>query len=83
MKKIFSFFPLFLGCLPLLLGQVVAHVNINKTNINLRGNPVVVGQVTFNAPANGKVILRFDGHCVSAFGDRIILAASENMSWAP
>lgn len=80
-KKILSFAPLFLGCLPILFAQIVAHVNISKTNLNLRGNPVVVGQLTLNAPANGKVILRFDGHCASTYGDRIIVAASETTKW--
>lgn len=81
MKKTVLFSLFLLGFLPVLFAQVVAHTGISQTNINLRGNPVVIGQVTINAPANGKVILRFDGYCISAEGDRIILAASETNTW--
>lgn len=72
-----------LGCLPTLFAQTVAFARVNQVNLNLRGNPVVVGQVTITPPANGKVILRFDGHCLSSEGDRIILAASETNLWGP
>jgi len=71
----------FLGISAALFSQKVAHSGINKSNISLRGNPVVLGQVTINAPSAGKVILRFDGHCLSSEGDRIVLAASQTTSW--
>ena len=67
--------------LPAISAQVIATTSISITNANLRGNPVVLGQLTLDAPANGKVILRFDGYCISASGDRIILAASDNNNW--
>ncbi len=81
MKKLFLLGFVSLFFFPALFAQVVAFSNVNKPNINLRGNPVVVGQVMINAPGNGRVILRFDGHCVSTEGDRIILAASNNTNW--
>ncbi|MBC7776849.1 MAG: T9SS type A sorting domain-containing protein [Phycisphaerae bacterium] len=75
----------FLLCLmaftPALFSQKVAHTSINKTNINLRGNPVILGQVTLNTATAGKVILRFDGQCLSSVGDRIVLAASQTTNW--
>ncbi|MFN0035882.1 MAG: hypothetical protein ACKVUS_12530 [Saprospiraceae bacterium] len=71
----------FLATMPALSAQKMAHTSINKTNISLRGNPVTVGQITLNALSAGKVILRFDGHCISAEGDRIVLAASQTTAW--
>lgn len=66
-----------------LFSQKIAHTGISKTNLSLRGNPVVLGQLSINAPSAGKVILRFDGHCLSAEGDRIVLAASQTTNWGP
>ena len=63
--------------------QKIAHSGIVKTNINLRGNPVTLGQVSITPPANGWVVLRFDGNCSSTEGDRIVLAASDIHNWAP
>jgi hypothetical protein len=61
--------------------QAVYHTGIQQTNVNLEGAPVVLGQLTLNAPANGIVLVQFDGFCVSDVGDRIILAASDDMDW--
>jgi hypothetical protein len=61
--------------------QRVAHAPVSRPNVNLRGAPVVLAQLKITAPASGKVILRFDGYCVSAPGDRIVLAASQNGQW--
>lgn len=83
MQKNYLLALLLLGfCLPL-FSQKVAHVGISKTNLGLRGNPVVLGQLSIQAPSAGKVILRFDGHCLSAEGDRIVLAASQTPNWGP
>lgn len=81
MKKIYIATLCLLAFAPALFAQKIAHTGINKTNISLRGNPVVVGQVTLIAPSAGKVILRFDGHCLSSEGDRIVLAASQTTNW--
>ena len=83
MKYIFCISLFTFGCLPALHSQVIAHASIHQPSISLRGNAVVVGQITINAPANGRVILRFDGHCISSVGDRIVLAASETNNWGP
>lgn len=64
-----------------LFAQKVANVAIDKTNLSLRGGPVVVGQTTISAPGPGKVVLRFDGLCLSSPGDRIVLAASKTANW--
>jgi hypothetical protein len=79
-KKYILLFCLF-AAIPAIFAQKVAHTAINKQNISLRGNPTALGQVTIQVPSAGKVILRFDGHCVSSVGDRIILAASKTTNW--
>ncbi len=83
MKKLYILLACLLAISPLLLAQKAAQTGISKSNISLRGNPVVLGQVTINTPSTGKVILRFDGQCLSAVGDRIVLAASETTDWGP
>jgi len=83
MKNIFCFSMCLLSASPALLAQKLAHTAINKTNVSLRANAVVLGQVTINAPSAGKLILRFDGHCLSSEGDRIVLAASQTTDWGP
>ena len=44
-------------------------------------NTTVVGQQTIHANGPGKILVRFDGWIESAPGDRIVLAASNTMSW--
>ena len=44
-------------------------------------NTTVVAQQTIHASGAGKILVRFDGWLDSAPGDRIVLAASNNMSW--
>ncbi|MEO1434621.1 MAG: T9SS type A sorting domain-containing protein [Bacteroidota bacterium] len=52
-----------------------------EVNVDFRGDPVVVGQIDFNAPAAGKVWVRFDGMAIIDEGDRLIIAASDNGDW--
>jgi Secretion system C-terminal sorting domain len=61
--------------------QKIFHTRIDKTDILLRGTPVTVAQVTITAPSAGKVVVRFDGDCISSPGDRIVLAASRTQNW--
>ncbi len=56
--------------------QKIFHARIEKTDVSLRGAPAVLGQITMTAPTAGKVLVRFDGDCISDAGDRIVLAAS-------
>jgi hypothetical protein len=61
---------------------LVEHVGINQTNINTRSvAPKIVGQLNITPSAAGKVIANFDGRCVSTYGDRIVLAASNHIDW--
>ena len=83
MKKNYFLLLFLLGITPMLFAQKIAHTDISQTNVNLRGAPVKLGQVTLQAPAAGKIILRFDGHCLSAEGDRIFLAASQTSNYGP
>ena len=62
-------------------GSVVASSGIQKTLINM-SNSTVLGQVTINPSVSGKVLVRFDGYCISSPGDRIVLAASNTTSWS-
>jgi len=67
----------------LLNGQTIIEIDkINQTNINLNSS-TVVGQITINPSESGKVIVRFDGNCISDVGDRIVLAASNTSNWSP
>ncbi|MBL7826463.1 MAG: T9SS type A sorting domain-containing protein [Saprospiraceae bacterium] len=68
-------------CTTLIFAQKVFHSPINKTNISLRGAPVVLNQLIVDAPAPGKVFLRFDGECVSSPGDKVYLAVSNTPNW--
>lgn len=61
---------------------LVDHKEISQTNIDL-SNARTLGRITINPPSPGKVIVRFDGKCISDPGDRIILAASNSNSWSP
>jgi len=84
MKKISILFVLLL-VITTLFGQTdVPKVNatgIIKTE-NLRGAPVVLGQIDFTAPGSGIVIVHFDGLCIPSSGDRIVLAASNTSNWS-
>jgi hypothetical protein len=59
----------------------VWHTGISLTRINVRGNPVAVGQLTINASTAGKVLAHFNGACIPSNGDRIVLAASNQVDW--
>lgn len=61
--------------------QKIFATKVDKTDLFLRGGPVVVGQLTVNAPVAGKVHLRFDGECFSDEGDEIVLAAANTPNW--
>ena len=64
-------------------GQEVWHQGISQTNVNVRGNPIVVGQITINISTPGRVIVNFDGECYADVGDLIVLAASNSPDWTP
>ena len=61
--------------------MMFAGAEIEQTNINLRGAPVSLAQLTINPGVSGTAIVHFNGNCVSSPGDRIILAASETTNW--
>ncbi len=83
MKRIFTVFPvLFMIFTPIFSQSLVWHEGIIQTNIDVRGNPVIMGQIAINAPSAGKVVVRFDGSCTASIGDRIILAASDHPDWS-
>lgn len=55
-------------------------VAIQETSLDLN-NSQVIGTLNFNPTQAGKVIVQFDGQCLSSPGDRIVLAASNSTSW--
>ncbi len=62
--------------------MIFAGSTIEETNIDLRGAPVTLSQVSINTSMSGTAIVHFDGNCVSTPGDRIVLAASDTPSWS-
>ena len=83
MKKFFTIVILsfFVG-MSTTFSQILVSKGISKVGIDLSDN-TVVGEVTINPATSGKVIVHFDGLCVSDVGDRIVLAASNTTSWGP
>ena len=55
--------------------------SINKPSVNLRGSVQILGELTAAFPADGYVVVHFDGECYAAVGDLIVLAASNNADW--
>ncbi len=60
---------------------LVWHQGISETDVNLEGAPVVLGEITIDAPEAGDVVVHFDGQCIADFGDRVVLAASDTSIW--
>lgn len=56
---------------------------IDKVNIDVRSDQIIVGNVEITAPASGYVVVRFDGSATASTGDRLILAASDDNIWHP
>jgi hypothetical protein len=63
--------------------HITAFSGVSRTNINLRGAPVVLAQNAINPTEPGKVLVQFNGHCYADVGDRIVLAASNGPNWSP
>jgi len=58
----------------------VAFQGINRSSLNLSSS-TTLNQITINPAVSGRVLVWFDGLCVSSPGDNIILAASNSTSW--
>jgi hypothetical protein len=59
------------------------HAEIIETNTNLRGAPVALAQIDFEAPSAGQVLVHFDGFATASVGDRLLMAASDVVGWTP
>ncbi len=81
MKKIYLFLSILFVCLSVVGQAIIVSQGVVQNNVYLRGNPVVLSQITLNVPSDGIVLVHFDGLCIPSFGDRIILAASNDQSW--
>jgi hypothetical protein len=66
--------------IPNATNSIVSFQGISSLNSNLN-NSTVLGQITINPSVPGKVLVRFNGTCISSPGDRILLAASNSTSW--
>ena len=44
-------------------------------------NVEVLAQIDANIPESGKVLVQFDGTCISSVGDLIVLAANDSPNW--
>ena len=83
MKK---FYPLVLCLLAVSLNFLHAQSNfysqsIVKNQVNLRGGVTILGELTKQFPADGYVVVHFDGECYASVGDLIALAASQDGDW--
>jgi len=82
MLSFVGFFIFFISIIVQCVAQpIVWHQGISQTNIDVRGAPVTVGQLTINAPSSGTAVVRFDGSCYASVGDLIVLAASNTADW--
>ena len=61
--------------------MIFAGTEIEQPEVNLRGGPVTLAQLTINPEVSGTAIVHFDGKCLSTPGDLIVLAASDTPSW--
>lgn len=59
----------------------LVSTTIEETSVDMRSAPVVLGSVNITVASVGTVVVDFNGNCVSSDGDRILLAASNNMGW--
>jgi hypothetical protein len=62
---------------------IVRNTGVVRVFVSVRGAPVTLGQVTLDAAHAGTAIVRFEGICFAAPGDRIHLAASDHPGWEP
>ncbi len=60
--------------------SIVGFEGISVPSVDFADN-TTVGEVTIDPTTSGKVIVHFDGTCISDVGDRIVLAASNTTSW--
>ncbi|HZV44230.1 MAG TPA: hypothetical protein VFF90_07120, partial [Saprospiraceae bacterium] len=57
--------------------------SIIHSQVNLRGGAINLGELNILFPADGYVVVHFDGECYAAIGDRIVVAASNDGNWHP
>jgi hypothetical protein len=70
-----EFFPSAVG------GSFVQHAGVSQTNVDVRGAPVIMGQLAISPTNSGTAVVRYEGLCVSSAGDRIIMAANSIPDW--
>ena len=60
--------------------KIVGFMGIAESNIDV-SNVTPFAEITIEPPVDGRVIVTFDGICLSSAGDLIVLAASDAPSW--
>ncbi len=81
MKRFITFFSaiLLVGFVFAQDHPVIYSTNISESNVDLEvTDPVVLGQIDFDATTSGVALVRFEGKCISSEGDLIGLAASNS-----
>ena len=62
--------------------KIVSFTGIAQSGIDV-GSVRPFAQITIEPAVDGRVIVTFDGMCLSSPGDRIVLAASNATAWTP
>jgi len=83
MKKNYALlaFTLILAASSLQAQNNIFSQSIHQVNVNLRGAVKTLGQLTVTLPADGYVVVHFDGECYASIGDLIVVAASSYEGW--
>jgi hypothetical protein len=61
-------------------GKIIGFAGIGESGIDV-SNATPFAEITIEPPVDGRVIVTFDGQCLSSPGDLIVLAASDALSW--
>ncbi len=61
--------------------KIISFTGIAESNIDVAA-VTPFAEITIDPPVDGRVIVTFDGMCLSSPGDRIVLAASDDVGWS-
>jgi hypothetical protein len=61
--------------------KIIGFTGIAESGIDV-SDATAFAEITIDPPVDGRVIVTFDGLCLSSPGDRIVLAASDGPSWS-
>jgi len=61
----------------------VASAGVVEFYIDVSAAPVMLGEVTIEAPQTGTAVVDFEGICFASERDRVVLASSDDPAWTP